>query len=197
LLEDASFNVEGWLQRKAARAIREKLAAAFICGDGIGRPVGILNPNSGIPVCDTGPATPPGTFTWQDLVQLKYQLAEQYAARGVYLMNAATLGLVMTMSDALGRPIWTSYPSSDGRVGGGFQIAGSPVRVVSQFPNAEPGTTPILFADLEALYLVVQRRGLTFQVDPYSRGFCVEFRISQRIGGAVICPGAGALLRIG
>jgi HK97 family phage major capsid protein len=40
LSEDASFNVENWLQRNAARAIRQKLATAFITGDGLGKPVG-------------------------------------------------------------------------------------------------------------------------------------------------------------
>jgi HK97 family phage major capsid protein len=90
------------------------------------------------------------------------------------------------------------FPSSDGRVGGGWQIAGSPVRIVSQMPPVEPGSTPILFADLSRLYLVIQRRGLGLQVDPYSAGgWCVIHRFDARIGGAVICPNAGRLLRIG
>jgi HK97 family phage major capsid protein len=94
-----------------------------------------------------------------------------------------------------GRSGWQT-PATDAGGFGGFQIAGSPVRIVSQMPDAEPGSTPILFADLEQLYLVVHRRGLTFQTDPYSLNFCVQFKIYQRIGGAVICPGAGRLLRI-
>jgi HK97 family phage major capsid protein len=38
LLQDASFNIEAWVQRKAARAVRQKLAVAFVCGDGLGKP---------------------------------------------------------------------------------------------------------------------------------------------------------------
>jgi HK97 family phage major capsid protein len=196
LLQDASFNVDQWLMRKASRMMRQKLALAFLDGDGIGRPLGLLNARSGIPTCDVGPATPVGSFTWQDLFALKYSLPEEYAARGTFLMNAQTLGLVVTMSDGLGRPLWMPTPATDGRVGGGFQIAGSPVRVVSQMPNAEPGSTPILFADLEQLYLVVVRRATSLQSDPYSLSWCVQFKIDARVGGAVICPNAGRLLRI-
>jgi hypothetical protein len=32
-------------------------------GSGIGMPIGILNPNAGIPICDTSENTPPGQFT--------------------------------------------------------------------------------------------------------------------------------------
>jgi HK97 family phage major capsid protein len=67
LLTDASFNVESWVQRKVARAVRQQIAAALICGDGVGKPTGILNPRSGIPQCETAVSTPPGQFTWQDL----------------------------------------------------------------------------------------------------------------------------------
>jgi HK97 family phage major capsid protein len=102
LLEDASFNVEGWIREKAERWYRQQLATAFICGDGNGRPMGILNPRSGIPVCNCAPSTTPGEFAWQDLFQLKAQLPEEYQQRGIFLMNAQTLSLVLTMTDAVG-----------------------------------------------------------------------------------------------
>jgi HK97 family phage major capsid protein len=75
-------------------------------------------------------------FTWADLVQLKFQLPEQYAARGTYLMNGRTLGQVMSMVDQMGRPIWL-YPTPANDAGGfsNFTIAGSPVRIVSWMPD--------------------------------------------------------------
>ena len=74
LLQDAGFSVEQWVIRKAQRAFRIKLSQAVMLGDGLGKPQGILHPNSGIPVCDTSPSTPAGTFGWQDLTLLKFQL---------------------------------------------------------------------------------------------------------------------------
>jgi HK97 family phage major capsid protein len=168
-----------------------------MCGDRMGKPVGILHPSSNIPICDVAPSTPPGQFTAQDLIQLKFGLPEQYASRGTYLMNGQTLGLVMSMSDAMGRPIWLyPTPATDAGGFGNFMIAGSPVRVVSWMPDCQPGATPISFGDLEALYMIVTRQATTMQSDPYSMGFCTQFRFSVRAGGNTICPGAARLLRV-
>jgi HK97 family phage major capsid protein len=194
ILEDAAFSVEMWLSRKVERAFRQKLSDAFVNGDGIGRPQGILNPSAGLQICEVGAATPAGEFRWQDLAALKWQLAPQYAARATFLMNHTTLGMCMSMSDGLGRPLWSDTPATEGRVGGRWQIAGSPVEVVSFMPDPEPGSTPVLCADLGSLYQAVRRRGLTFSSEP--AGWCTVFRFSQRIGGAVVCPNAGRLLRV-
>jgi hypothetical protein len=51
-------------------------------------------------------------------------------------------------------------------------------RVVSWMPDTAPGATPILVGDLEALYMVVTRRATTMQTDPYSAGFCSQFKFS-------------------
>jgi hypothetical protein len=129
-----------------------------------------LNPRSGIPICDTAATTPAGQIDWRDLVALKFELPEQYQARGSYLMNGRTLGMCMTMTDAAARPILLPVPiTSDGRVGSGFMIAGSPVHIVTQFPDVAPGSTPIAFGDWEQVYL----------------------KFSARIGGGILCPGAG------
>jgi len=194
LLEDAGFPVEQWLVRKVERAWRQKLSAAFVCGDGMGKPQGILHPSAGIPICNTSPSTPQDQWTYQDLAALKWQLDPQYAQRATFLMNNVTLGLCMSMSDAIGRPLWSDTPATDGRVGGRWMINGSPVEVVSQMPDPVPGNTPILVADLGSLYQVVRRRGLTFSSEP--AGWCTVFKFSQRIGGSVVCPNAGRLLRI-
>src|SRR5262249_11243104 len=66
LLQDAAFNIEAWIIRKAGEGFRRTINNAIIAGSGVGMPIGILNPNSGIPVCETSPHTAPGTFTWQD-----------------------------------------------------------------------------------------------------------------------------------
>jgi HK97 family phage major capsid protein len=63
LLQDSSFNVEAWILQKASQGFRDAISSAIMTGDGIGRPLGILNPRSGIPICETSPATPAGRAT--------------------------------------------------------------------------------------------------------------------------------------
>ena len=194
LLADASFSIENWVLRKADRAYRRTIAKAIITGDGQGKPKGILHPTAGIPVCDTSPLTPAGQLTWQDLVLLRFGLPDQFADRGAYLMNSRTLGLILTMSGADGRPIWSMMPERDGRVG--FMIAGAPVRVIAEMPDVMAGSTPVAYGNWQEAYTLVTRSGLQMQVDPYSAGFCQTFKFEARMGGAVLCPQAARLLRV-
>lgn len=194
LLEDASVNIQQWMETKVQRAFRAAISQALISGDGNGRPTGILSPQAGIPVCNTGPGSPEGQFTWQDLVLLKWNVPVQYHGAGdAYFMNQNTFGLVLTMSDAAGRPIWSPMPHETGN---GMLINGSPVRIVSQFPDVAPGATPVAFGNWQEVYMLIYRRAVTMQHDPYSGGFCSIFRWESRVGGGIICPGAARLLRI-
>jgi HK97 family phage major capsid protein len=192
LLADAAFNVENWILRKANDGFRRTINKAIIGGDGIGKPMGILNPNAGIPVCDTASSTTPGQFTWQDLVMLAYEVPIQWHGGASYLMNQRTWALCMTMSDSVGRPLWAQLPGAQPQL----IFAGFPVRIVTQMPDVAPGSTPIVFGNWKECYVVVNRAGLTMRPDPYSAGFCVLFRFEARLGGGPLCPNAARLLRV-
>jgi HK97 family phage major capsid protein len=192
ILEDAAVDVETWMYRKVALAFRNTVSDAIISGDGIGKPLGLLNPAAGIPICDTGAGTPAGQISWQDLVSVKYQVPMQYHAGAVYLMNQRTFGQILTMSDALGRPIMIQSPVDPGQ----FLINGSPIRITTQMPDIVPGATPVLFGNLQAAYLLVYRKQTTMLQDPYSLGYCIVFRFESRVGGSTVCQNACRLLRI-
>jgi HK97 family phage major capsid protein len=154
--------------------------------------MGILNPAAGIPIAETSDATPAGTFTWQDLVMLRWQVPMSLQGDGAYLMNQHTWALCSTMSDANGRPIMTVAPTEAAP----FLLAGSPVVIANQLPDVAPGATPIAYGNWKQAYMVVNRKGVTMQSDPYSAGFCVLQKFEARVGGAVVCPNAARLLRV-
>jgi HK97 family phage major capsid protein len=97
------------------------------------------------------------------------------------------------MSDGIGRPLFAPSPIQNEV---GFQLNGSPVHIITQFPDCLPGNTPVMFANLQQLYILVVRQNTTLQVDPFSAGFCTLFKFSARIGGGIACPSAGRLLRV-
>ena len=149
-------------------------------GDGFGKPLGILNSQAGIPICETSDATPPGMFTWQDLVMLRFQIPQNFADGGSYVMNAHTLGLLMTMSDANGRPIMTSTPGDAVP----FRIGGAPVVIATQMPDVAPGSMPIAYR--KQAYMVVNRRGVTVQNAPFSPAGVI-YSNSMRASAAASC----------
>jgi HK97 family phage major capsid protein len=63
-------------------------------------------------------------------------------------------------------------------------------------PDVATGATPIAYGNWKRAYVVVNRKGVTMQLDPYSAGFCSLFKFEARIGGAPVCPNAARLLRI-
>jgi len=199
LLDDASVNIEQWMLQKVNRAFRMQVNNAVLTGDGFGKPMGILNPAAGIPVVETALGSAPGQFTWQDLVMLRWQVPMSLAATGggvsgggAYLMNQNTLGLVLTLSDTAGRPIMVQSPVE----GGQMLISGTQVVIANQMPDVAPGSLPVAYGNWNLVYMVVNRKAVTMQQDPYSAGFCVLYKFESRIGGGVVCPNAARLLRI-
>ena len=182
-----------WLSFHEPAQIATQISAAVLNGDGFGKPLGILNPAAGIPIMQTADSTPPGQFSWQDLISLRWQVPMSLQGNdGAYLMNARTWALCSTMSDANGRPIMTASPSEAAP----FLLGGVPVIIAQLMPDVAPGATPIAYGNWNQAYMVVNRKGVTMTQDPFSAGFCVLFRFEARIGGTTICPNAARLLRI-
>src|SRR5262249_33616450 len=59
-------------------------------------------------------------------------------------------------------------------------------------PDVAAGATPIAFGNWNQAYIIVNRRGVTVQNDPFSAGWCNLFKFDARIGGSVVCPNAAA-----
>lgn len=192
LLQDASFDIESWIFRKAATGFRNTINKAVMIGDGLGKPLGILNPQSGIPICDVSPNTTLGQFSWQDCVALKMEIPMEWQANGSFLMNARSFGLLISMSDAIGRPLFGQLPSGIA----GFMLAGSPINIVTWMPDVGAGSTPIAFGDWKRTYAIVNRKATTMLTDPFSAGFCTLYKFEARIGGNTTCPNAARLMRI-
>jgi HK97 family phage major capsid protein len=154
ILEDASVNVESWMFNKVSIAFRNTVSEAILAGDGIGKPLGLLHSSAGIQACDTGPNTPAGIFTWQDLISVQFQVPVQWHSVAVWVMNQRTFGQVLTMSDAMGRPLMIASPVNAGQ----YIISGLPVKIATQMPDCVPGATPVLFGNLQATYLLAVRK---------------------------------------
>ena len=190
-LDDVAINIENWIAQKGQQGVRRIASRAIAVGTGVGMPMGILNPASGIPICDTSANTAAGTIAWQDLLALMFEVPIQYHANGSWIMNQRTLGQLFGISDANNRPILIQDLQNPLR----WMLFGHPV-VVNQFwPDVVPGATPVAFGDWKETYMLVNRRALTLLPDPYSAGWCVLYRLYARLGGGIICPNAARLLR--
>ena len=125
---------------------------------------------------------------------LAMEIPIQWHAGASFLMNQRTAALLMTMSDATGKPLLGSMQGLHD--GPRWSLCGFPVNIASQMPDVAPGSTPVAFGNWQKTYTIVERKGVTMQVDPYSSGFCSLYKFEARIGGSTTCPNAARLLRI-
>lgn len=202
LLDDSAFDVEGWLaQRIATRFIRAE-SAAFINGDGVDKPRGILLPAKvsnatwtwgNLGYVPTGAAADFATTNAADcIITLVYALGAEYRANGSFVMNSRTAGAVRKMKDADGRFMW-----SDGLAAGEpARLLGYPVLICEDMPDIAANAYPVAFGDFAAGYTIAERPDLRVLRDPFSAKPHVLFYASKRVGGDVTDFAAIKLLKI-
>ena len=202
LLDDSAFDVEGWLATKIATRFIRAEAAAFINGDGVDKPKGILLPTKvanaswvwgQLGYIPTGGAADFATTNAADcIITLVYSLIADYRANGTFLMNSKTAGAVRKMKDADGRFLW-----SDGlAVGEPSRLMGYPVLVSEDMPDIAANTYPMAFGDFKSAYTIAERPDLRILRDPFSAKPNVLFYASKRVGGDVTDFAAIKLLKV-
>lgn len=200
LLDDSAFDIEGWLAGRIADKFSRAEAAAFINGDGLDKPRGVLNHSKidndvwawgSIGYVPTGVD---GDIDDGDaIVDLVYALGAQYRANATFVMNSKTAGLVRKLKDADGRFLW-----ADGLAAAEpARLMGYPVVIAEDMPDAANDSYSIAFGDFHAGYTIAERPDLRVLRDPFSAKPHVLFYATKRVGGDVSDFAAIKLLKFG
>ena len=118
MLDDAMFDVEGWLASEIAADFARAEGVAFVAGTGISQPKGFLT----YPVAVTADSARPwgtlqyvasgaaGAFVSSNpadrLIDLVHALRTPYRQGAVWLMNSATAAIIDKFKDSTGQYIW-------------------------------------------------------------------------------------------
>ncbi|MCK0121647.1 MAG: phage major capsid protein [Yoonia sp.] len=188
LLDDTAFDIEGWLAGRIADKFARSEANAFIAGDGVDKPKGLL----------TYPTVDNDVWAWGNLgyvptgsvggidnadpiVDLVYAVGAQYRANGTFVMNSKTAGTIRKLKDNDGRFLW-----SDGLAAGEpARLMGYPVLIAEDMPDIAGDAFAIAFGDFATGYTVAERPDLRVLRDPFSAKPHVLFYATKRVGGAV------------
>jgi HK97 family phage major capsid protein len=210
-LEDASINVEAWLASKIGDKLARTEATAFVSGDGVNQPRGILSYGAGtgrdlIPQIVSGAAT---SITADALMKVPFEVKAAYMANGAWLMKRSSVQAVMLLKDGDGQYFWrpnlqmgvsaNGGNNANGGVSGaiyGSTVAGYPVMLADDMPAIGAGALAMAFGDFRRGYTVVDRLGITTLRDPYSAKPFVQFYTRKRVGGAVVDFDAFVLVKI-
>lgn len=203
MLDDAGFDLEGWLASEIAMEFARAEGSAFVNGTGIDQPLGFLSS----PVSLAGDAVRPfGTLQYvgsgdddgfdaspeSRLIDLVHKLKAGHRQGAAWVMNSATLSEVRKLKTSGGAFLW-----QPGLVEGQpDRLLGYPVVEAEDMPDIAAGAFPIAFGNFKAGYLVTERSATTILRDPFTNKPFVHFYATKRVGGQVLDSSAIKLLRI-
>lgn len=190
VLDDAILDLESWLDGKIADRFARAENAAFVSGDGSGKPRGFLTYPDGtdltnsIEQFDTGAngafaAAPAGGDI---LIDALYGLKAQYRANATWFMNRATSALTRKLKDSDGAYLWSPGIAA----GQPASLLGYPVASFEDMPAPGTGSLSIAVGDMRSAYQIVDRQGIRMLRDPFTAKPKILFYATKRTGGALV-----------
>lgn len=192
LLDDSSFDIAGWLEGNITDKFARTEGEAFIGGDGVNKPRGLLSyditPNAswewgkfGYVASGVAAALTDSTHNGADaLTDLVYALRAPYRANARWLMNSKTAAAIRKLKSKTEELyLWTN-PISAGQPA---TLLGYPVEIDETMPDIGAGKLPVAFGDFQRGYLVVEKPGIRLLRDPFTSKPYVLFYAYRRIGG--------------
>ena len=192
LLDDAAIDLEQWLGDEVETEFSRQEGIAFLAGDGVNKPYGILtyvtgaanaarHPYGAIATVNSGSAA---ALTGDGFVDLMYDLPSEFAANAKLYINRSSLRLARKLKDGQGNYLWQpSYAAGEPA-----SLNGAPIVEMPDMPAVAAGAIAALYGDMEATYLVVDRVGIRVLRDPYTNKPFVHFYTTKRVGGGVHNP---------
>ena len=187
LLADAGVDMAAFLADSFARRIASGEEKAFLTGDGIKQPAGLLN-SALVGVT----AAAPDALTADEIISLYYALDEQYRAKAVFLMHEDTAKALRTLKDENGRYLWREALGGEPD-----RMLGRPVYTSRFMPKLAAGAKPVVFGDLSK-YWIADRGNRTLR--RYGEVFALRdqtaFVMTERVDGKLIVPEAVKVIQM-
>lgn len=203
-LDDARLDIATWLANEVSVEFAEQEGAAFITGNGVNKPRGILAYDTvanashawgkiGFVKSGVAAALTDESNNGSDaLISLYYSLKQQYRNGASFLMSDATMETVRKFKDGDGNYLW-SPATAGGEVP---TFLGKPVRTDDNMSAVEANAFPIAFGNFQRAYLIIDRFGTRVLRDPYTNKPYVHFYTTKRVGGGIQNFEAMKLLKV-
>lgn len=195
LIDDAAIDIEAWIAEKVSDVFSRKENTAFISGNGVGQPRGILTYTAGtswgeIEQVASGSS---GALTADSIIDLYYALKEEYATHATFLMNRSTVQAARLLKEAsTNQYLWQPGLSA----GAPDTLLGVPVMQAADMPVPDADSLSVAVGDFSRAYQIVDRTGVRILRDPFTDKPFVKFYTTKRVGGDVVNFEAIKLLKL-
>jgi len=191
-MDDSDFDLFSDIVEEAGIGFGEGEGEAFISGDGVKKPRGILGydtvANSSYAWGKVGyiasgaandfAASNPG----DQIITLQHSLKAAYRNGAVMLMNDSTLAKVRQMKDGSGN-FYLFNPDATGKFPG--FVLGTPVEIDDNMPDIAANSLSIAYANFKRAYRIVDRTGIALIRDNITEKGTTKFNFRKRVGGGI------------
>lgn len=204
LLDDSVFDVEGWLANKVADKLARTENAAFVTGDGVGKPRGFTTyPTAATAdssrswgtmehiASGTNASLGVGTAAINKLIDVVTALKPNFRQGAAWVFSRSFVGTVRKLTDGSGGYVW--LPNM--QAGAPATLLGYPIVEAEDMPSVGTGSLSVAFGNFQAGYQIVDRQGVRVLRDVYTNKPYVNFYTTKRVGGAVLHYEAIKLLK--
>lgn len=163
LVEDAAFDIEGFLVRKFAEASQIDEDNRFLTGSGVGNPQGILPGGANLLSLTERVSGAAAALTWEGLISMAYAIPSQYRQNAVWVAERATYEAIAKLKESTsGNFLWNPYQYSGGAEKVPPRLLGYEVVEQESMPSIAAGAYPIIFGDMSG-YQIFDRIGMTVE----------------------------------
>ncbi|AQS52543.1 hypothetical protein BW727_100133 [Jeotgalibaca dankookensis] len=183
---DNKFDIEKYLKNEFARRFGREEENAFLNGDGVDAPTGILHPTEGAEVGVTAAGT--DAITYDEVIKLYFSLGKHYRRNAVWIINDETALYLRTLKDSSGNYLWNHSDNT---------ILGKPVEYSNYMPGMESGNKAIAFGDF-SFFWIVDRQSLSVKVlkEKYILEGQIGYASYERLDAKLIVPEAVKVLQL-
>jgi HK97 family phage major capsid protein/HK97 family phage prohead protease len=199
LIEDSFIDLQSYLAGQIAEQFARAENAAFVIGDGSGKPTGFLDNPALFGQTDLAQGGNAEAIV-KAVIDTFYSLQSAYAANGSWMMTRQMMGRIRAAADTTTKGAMWSDGLADGTPA---RLLGRPVYEAVDMDDLVDDTTspddtfPVAFGDFRAAYQIVDRVGVQLMRDDFTGADTgiVKMRARRRVGGKLLQPEAVVLIK--
>lgn len=189
MIDDAGFDIEGWLSGKVSRKFARVENTAFVVGDGSQKPKGFLSyPAWAVPgtyerkALEQIASGAAADFTADGIKALQNALKEDYQGSAIFATKRANFLNITTLKDNDDQYLLDprSLKTGDTKV-----LLGKDVVFMDDIPAVAAAALALAYGDFSVGYTIVDRIGFRVIRDNVTNKPYIKFYTTKRVGGDV------------
>lgn len=183
---DENFDIESFLPKHVARRFAKAEENAFINGNGVKTPIGILDDENGAEIGLTSESS--SSITYDEMISLFFSLDKDYRSNAIWVMNDKTALAVSKLKDEDGNLLWNKDKDT---------MLGKKVVISNYMPDIEAGKKCVAFGDF-SFYWIINESNFTIKVlsNYYATQQMVGYLSNFFLDGKLLRPEAIKVLKV-